>query len=416
MTDAFQLPAQRRSALVSARSELPEGAPDVPPEVTAEPPARPGEFAPLQIGAIRVWPPVVLAPMAGVTNYPFRRLCRSFGAGLYVSEMIAARALVEQNAKTLHLSDFGPDEAPRSLQLYGADPRYVGEAVRRLVGEGRVDHIDMNFGCPVRKVTRKGGGAAIPARPKLLARIVRAAVQAAGNVPVTLKFRMGIDDGLRTDRSSGWVAQEEGCRAVGLHARTAAQLYDGQARWEAIAELKQQLSIPVLGNGDIWEAGDALKMMRQTGCDGVIVGRGCLGRPWLFRELCDVFDGQPARPPPQLGVVVETMLRHARWTVEWFGEAPALRAFRRMAAWYTKGFRGSARLRQSFTQVETLADLEAAVSTLDPFEPFPRSALRVSRGKHGGTQLVSLPEGFLDRLDDDAVPEGADEESGGDGG
>jgi nifR3 family TIM-barrel protein len=386
------------------------------PTPPAEPPARPGEFAPLFIGPIRVWPPVVLAPMAGVTNYPFRRLCRSFGAGLYVSEMIAARPLVEEKAKTLHLSDFGPEETPRSLQLYGSDPHYIGEAVRRLVGEGRVDHIDMNFGCPVRKVTRKGGGAAIPARPKLLARIVRAAVGAAGNVPVTLKFRMGVDDSLRTDASSGRVAQEEGCSAVGLHARTAAQLYDGQARWDAIAELKQQLSIPVLGNGDIWEAGDALRMMRQTGCDGVIVGRGCLGRPWLFRELCDVFEGQPARVPPALGEVCEVMLRHAQWTAEWFGEAPAMRSFRRMAAWYTKGFRGSARLRQSFTQVETLAELEAAVRMLDPLEPFPRSALRVSRGKHSGTQVVSLPDGFLEHLDDDTAPEGDDEDQGGDGG
>jgi nifR3 family TIM-barrel protein len=351
-----------------------------------------------------------------VTNYPFRRLCRSFGAGLYVSEMITARALVEQQQKTLKLADFGPEEAPRSLQIYGVDPHYVGEAVRRLVGEGRVDHIDMNFGCPVRKVTRKGGGAAVPARPKLLARIVRAAVGAAERVPVTLKFRIGIDDGLLTHLSSGLVAQEEGCVAVGLHARTAAQLYDGHARWEAIAELKARLRIPVLGNGDIWEAGDALRMMRQTGCDGVIVGRGCLGRPWLFRELADVFEGNAVKQPPALGVVVEVMLEHARWTAEWFGEAPALRAFRRQAAWYTKGFRGSARLRQALTHVDTLADLAAAVSGIDPNEPFPRAALRVSRGKHSGTQVVSLPEGYLDRLDDDAVPVGADEEAGGDGG
>jgi nifR3 family TIM-barrel protein len=409
MSEAFIVPDPGGSG--------PRGDALLPSSAAAEPPARPGEFAPLQIGPLRVWPPVVLAPMAGVTNYPFRRLCRSFGAGLYVSEMIAARALVEENPKTLHLSDFGPDEDPRSMQLYGADPHYVGEAVRRLVGEGRVDHIDMNFGCPVRKVTRKGGGAAIPARPRLLARIVRAAVGAAGDVPVTLKFRMGINEDLRTDLSSGRIAQEEGCRAVGLHARTAAQLYDGAARWEAIGELKQQLRIPVLGNGDIWEAGDALRMMRQTGCDGVIVGRGCLGRPWLFRELCDVFDGEPARPPPALGVVVEIMLQHARWTTEWFGERPALRAFRKMASWYTKGFRGSARLRQSFTQVETLADLEAAVQSIDPLEAFPRAALRVSRGKHGGTQVVSLPDGFLDHLDDDAVPDGADDGGeGGDGG
>jgi nifR3 family TIM-barrel protein len=381
-----------------------------------EPPARPGEFAPIAIGPLRVWPPVVLAPMAGVTNYPFRRLCRSFGAGLYVSEMITARALVEQQEKTLKLADFGPEETPRSLQVYGVDPHYVGEAVRRLVGEGKVDHIDMNFGCPVRKVTRKGGGAAVPAKPRLLARIVRAAVSAAGDVPVTLKFRIGVDESLTTFLSSGKVAEEEGVKAVGLHARTAAQLYDGHARWEAIGELKSMLRIPVLGNGDIWEASDALRMMRKTGCDGVIVGRGCLGRPWLFRELADVFEGQDPAPPPVLGVVIEVMLEHARWTAEWFGEAPALRAFRRQAAWYTKGFKGSARLRHALTHVSTLEDLAGAVSGVDRNEAFPRAALRVSRGKHSGTQVVSLPEGFLTQLDDDSVPVGADEEAGGDGG
>src|SRR3954467_9694368 len=225
-------------------------------------PAAPGEFAPLEIGPMRVWPPVVLAPMAGVTNYPFRALCKRFGAGLYVSEMITARPLVEGNEKTLKLAAFGPDETPRSLQLSGIDPYYVGEAVKRLINEGRVDHIDMNFGCPVRKVTSKGGGAAIPAKPRLLAGIVRAAVQAAGEVPVTIKFRIGIDDQVITHLDAGRVGQDEGVVAVALHARTAAQLYDGQARWEAIAELKHALRIPVLGNGDIWEAEDALRMMR----------------------------------------------------------------------------------------------------------------------------------------------------------
>ncbi|HTV24135.1 MAG TPA: tRNA dihydrouridine synthase DusB [Polyangiaceae bacterium] len=407
------MPAPTDGAETVARSVSP-----APGDAPAEPPAQPGEFAPIDIGPLRVWPPVVLAPMAGVTNYPFRRLCRSFGAGLYVSEMITARALVEENQKSLKLADFGPDESPRSLQVYGVDPHYVGEAVRRLVGEGKVDHIDMNFGCPVRKVTRKGGGAAVPARPRLLARIVRAAVGAAGKVPVTLKFRMGIDDSLRTDLDAGKVAEGEGCVAVGLHARTAAQLYDGHARWEAIGELKRALKIPVLGNGDIWEASDALRMMRQTGCDGVIVGRGCLGRPWLFRELADVFDGNPARQPPLLGVVIEVMLQHARWTAEWFGEPQALRAFRRQAAWYTKGFKGSARLRQALNHVSTLDELAAAVGDCNPSEPFPKAALRVSRGKHSGTQQVSLPEGFLGTLDDDSVPVGADDagEDGGDGG
>jgi nifR3 family TIM-barrel protein len=281
-------------------------------------PAAPGEIAPLRIGRLAVWPPVVLAPMAGVTNPPFRTLCRRYGAGLYVSEMITARALVEGNRKTLLLASFGAEEATRSLQLYGVDPRYVGEAVHLLVGEGRVDHLDMNFGCPVRKVTSKGGGAAIPLKPRLLRNIVRAAVQAAGPVPVTLKFRIGTDESHPTFLEAGRIAQEEGCAAVGLHARTAAQLYDGDARWEAIAELKRAVTrIPVLGNGDVWEAEDALRMMRTTGCDGVIVGRGCLGRPWLFRDLADLFEGRVPQNPPSLGGAVDVMLEHARLLAAW---------------------------------------------------------------------------------------------------
>jgi nifR3 family TIM-barrel protein len=373
-------------------------------------PALPGEFAPLEIGAMRVWPPVVLAPMAGVTNYPFRALCRRFGAGLYVSEMITARPLVEGNQKTLRIADFGPEESPRSLQLYGVDPYYVGEATKRLVGEGRVDHIDMNFGCPVRKVTSKGGGAAIPVKPKLLAAIVRACVQNAGTVPVTIKFRMGIHDQLLTFLDAGRVGEAEGCRAVGLHARTAAQLYDGEARWSAIGELKQAVrSIPVLGNGDIWEAEDALRMMRSTDCDGVIVGRGCLGRPWLFRDLVSVFDGREPENPPLLGAIVEIMLEHATLLSAWFGERMAMRSFRRHSTWYTKGFRGSAELRQRLMQIATLSDLKQALANIDGSLPFPPSAMRVPRGKASGTQDVSLPENYLlDR--DDATPPSADAE------
>ena len=186
-------------------------------------PAAPGEFKPVPIGPICADPPVVLAPTAGITNAPFRRLCRRFGAGLYVSEMITARALVERNEKTMRLSEFDPDESPRSLQLYGVDPHHVGEAVKLLVGEDRIDHLDMNFGCPVRKVTRRGGGVAIPAKPRLLQAIVRAAVQNAGAIPVTIKFRIGIEDDWHTFLDAGRIAEDEGCRAVALHARTAAQ-------------------------------------------------------------------------------------------------------------------------------------------------------------------------------------------------
>jgi len=354
--------------------------------------------------------------MAGVTNYPFRALCRRFGAALYVSEMITARPLAEGREQALRLADFGPDEWPRSLQLYGVDPWYVGEAVTRLVSEGRVDHIDLNFGCPVRKVTRKGGGAAIPAKPRLLRNIVRVAVAKAGPVPVTVKFRTGLDDELLTFLESGRIAEDEGCAAVTLHARTAAQLYDGAARWEAIAELKQAVtSIPVFGNGDIWVAEDALRMVRSTGCDGVAVGRGCLGRPWLFRDLVDVFAGRAPRPAPNLGEVADTMLEHARSLVEWFDEPSAMRSFRKHAGWYTKGFRDSARLRDRLMRITTLADLEDALADVDRNEPYPPDGLRARRGKRGGTQRVVLPPGFLDSLDDDAPPpaEAEDGVSGG---
>jgi nifR3 family TIM-barrel protein len=370
------------------------------------PSAAPGEFSPLALGPLGVWPPVVLAPMAGVTNPSFRALARRFGAGLYVSEMITARALLEGNRKTLLLASFGPEERTRSLQLYGVDPHHVGEAVRLLVGEGRVDHLDLNFGCPVRKVTSKGGGAAIPLKPRLLRGIVSAAVRAAGAVPVTMKFRIGIDDDHPTHLESGRIAQEEGCVAVGLHARTAAQLYDGEARWEAIAELKRAVSrIPVLGNGDVWEAKDALRMMRTTGCDGVIVGRGCLGRPWLFRDLAAVFEGREPPDPPLLGGVVDVMLEHARLLVAWLGdEGAAMRAFRKHSSWYTKCFPNGAPLRQRLMHVTTLAGLADELRAIDRARPYPPEAMRVPRGKTGGRQRVALPEGYLDALDDDSPP------------
>jgi len=369
------------------------------------PVARPGEFAPVYVGPHRVWPPVVLAPMAGVTNAPFRSLCRRFGAGLYVSEMITARGLVDANAKTLHLAGFAPDEKPRSLQLYGVDPVSLGEAVAWLTGEGRVDHIDLNFGCPVRKVTRRGGGAAIPWKRELLRRLVRAAVMHAGEVPVTIKFRIGIDAAHETCLDAGRIAEDEGCAAVSLHARTAAQLYDGEARWEAIARLRAAVAaIPVFGNGDVWEAHDALRMMRATGCHGVVVGRGCLGRPWLFRDLADVFDGREPADPPGLREVCEVMREHAELLARWFGERVGVRGFRKHGAWYTKGFRGSSRLRPRLMQIETLAELRAVLDEAASDEPFPPAAMRVPRGKTGGRQRVVLPEGWLCDRDDPTPP------------
>ena len=367
---------------------------------------------PLVLGGLRVSPPVVLAPMAGVTNYPFRAICRRFGAGLMISEMITARPLVEGREKTLRLADFGPDEAPRSLQLYGVDPVFVKAAVKRLVGEGRIDHLDLNFGCPVRKVTRKGGGAAIPAKPRLLAAIVSAAVGAAGDVPVTIKFRKGIDSDHINYLETGRIAENEGCAAVTLHARTAAQLYDGNADWRAIAELKASLArIPVIGNGDIWVADDARRMILETGCDAVAVGRGCLGRPWLFRDLSDVLSGREAQPPPTFGEVADIMIEHAGLLVEWFGERQAMVGFRKHSGWYTRGFRSSARLRDRLMRVRSFDEMKLVLQDIDPAEPFPAQGHLVRRGKRSGTQKVALPHGFWDDPDDATPPDAAAEQN-----
>src|SRR4051794_6020048 len=293
----------------------------------------------LKLGPLEVDPPVVLAPMAGVTNAAFRTLCRSYGAGLYVSEMISARALVEGNLTTVKRLEFGADETVRSVQLYGVDPVVVGLAVSQVVDQG-VHHIDLNMGCPSPKVTRHGGGAALPVRTGLLALIVRAAVSAAGTVPITVKMRIGLDADTLTYLDAGLAAEAEGAAAVALHARTAEQLYSGRADWSAIGELKAAVtSVPVLGNGDIWAAEDALEMIRLTGCDGVVVGRGCLGKPWLFRDLVDVFGGRLPQPPPLLGEVAAVMQRHARLLVESKGSQSAgVRDFRKHVSWYLTGY------------------------------------------------------------------------------
>lgn len=342
-------------------------------------------------------PPVVLAPMAGVTNVAFRTLCRRYGAGLYVSEMIGARALVDGDPKTLANAAFAPEETPRSIQLYGTDPLYVGLATRTLVDDHDVQHIDLNFGCPVPKVTRHGGGAALPWKIDLFSRIVSAAVGAAGTVPVTVKLRMGIDDRHLTYLDAGRVAEDVGAAAVALHARTAQQRYSGQARWEAIGELKQALAhVPVLGNGDIWTAEDALEMMRATGCDGVVVGRGCLGRPWLFGELAKAMAGEQVPPPPRLGEIGEIMRDHARLLVEHFGPRHGINLFRRHPTWYLKGFPVGREIRDRLSRVADVAEVDRLVAQLDPAIPFPDGAGRMVRGHSGSARTVRLPYGYLD--------------------
>ena len=363
----------------------------------------------LRIGPIAVDPPVVLAPMAGVTDAPFRGVCSRFGAGLYVSEMITARALVERNARTLSMLRFDGSEATRSVQLYGTDPRTLSEAVRYLVGEVGVDHVDMNFGCPVPKVTRKGGGSALPVHRALLRDIVRAAVAAASPIPVTIKFRMGVDDTILTYLDTGRIAQEEGVAAIALHARTAEQLYSGPARWDAITALKDHVtSIPVLGNGDIWEAQDALEMMARTGCDGVVVGRGCLGRPWLFRDLADAFAGRDVQPAPPLGWVCEVMRDHAQRLVAWSEEVAGMKTFRKHASWYLTGYPVGGELRRQASLVSTLADLDAVIGRLDADAQIAPNALRAARGHTNGPRPVHLPEGWLEAADDPTPPEGAE--------
>jgi nifR3 family TIM-barrel protein len=371
----------------------------------------------LRLGSFVPRAPVVLAPMAGVTNAPFRALCRRFGPGLvYVNEMVMATAVAHRNAKTERMMTFGPDERPRSLQLYGSDPEMMSRAVERLAGDGFVDHVDLNFGCPAAKVTRRGGGAAVPAKPALLGAVVRAAVAAAApyGVPVTAKFRMGLHDTLLTHLRAGAICADEGVVAIALHARTAQQHYAGAARWEAIAELKAHVTtIPVLGNGDVWQAGDAAEMMRATRCDGVVVGRGCLGRPWLFGELLEVLDGRPAPPPRALGFVIGVMSEHAHALVEHHGVEPlALREFRKHTAWYLTGYPVGGEVRRRFSQVSSLSELEDLLAALDPATTVVPGGERIRRGHTNGPIKVALPDGFLDDLDllelDTTVPDDAD--------
>lgn len=372
-----------------------------------------GEAAPaLKIGRFEIWPPVELAPMAGVTNRSFRQLCREAGrGGLYVCEMTTTQALVARNPKTLEMIRFSDDEYPRSLQLYGVDPAVVGAAVRMVADDGLADHIDLNFGCPVPKVTRKGGGAALPYKRRLFQEIVTAAVRAAAPaaIPVTIKMRIGIDDEHVTFLEAGRIAEDAGVAAVGLHARTAQQHYSGAASWAAIAELKQAIkSIPVLGNGDIFRAADAVAMMRETGCDGVVVGRGCQGRPWLFTELGAVFAGEPLPPAPALATIREMMIRHATLLTEEMGPDRGIRDFRKHVAWYLKGFAAGSEVRSRLGMVSSVDELAELTARLDLTQVFGEAS-EGPRGRQGGPQHhVKLPEGWLEDPDALTVPEGAE--------
>lgn len=373
----------------------------------------------LTIGNIELSSPVVLAPMAGVTNVAFRSLCREQEvqrtgtvSGLYVCEMVTARALVERNEKTMRMTTFAPDEDPRSLQLYTVDPEYTYKAAKMIADENLADHIDMNFGCPVPKITRRGGGSALPYKRRLFGNIVAAAVKATEgtDIPVTVKFRVGIDDEHHTHLDAGRIAVEEGAAAVALHARTAAQRYSGEADWSEIARLKEHLAdtnIPVLGNGDIFKATDAHRMMEETDCDGVVVGRGCLGRPWLFAELSAHLRGEDIPSEPTMGEVAQIIVRHAELLAQYDGEDRATRDIRKHIGWYLRGFPVGGEVRSALARVESLQQLR---ELLAPWAESPALADDADgpRGRQGSPGKVVLPEGWLDDPEDESVPEGAE--------
>ena len=344
--------------------------------------------------------------MAGITNTAFRRLCREYGGGLYVSEMVTSRALVERTEESMRLIGHHESEGTRSVQLYGVDPKTIAEAVTMLVAENRADHIDLNFGCPVPKVTRKGGGAALPYKKDLFAAIVNAAVKAAGDIPVTVKMRKGIDADHLTFLDAGKSARDAGVAAVALHARTASEYYSGNADWSAITELKNSLGdVQVLGNGDIWSAGDAIRMMRETGCNGVVVGRGCLGRPWLFADLQAAFEEYAKNPnsdaaidpiQPNLGEVAQAFKKHAELLVEFFeSEERACRDIRKHVAWYFKGYPVGGEFRAALAQVESLQHMDDILGTIDWSAPYPGELAEGPRGRLGGAKVCALPENWL---------------------
>jgi nifR3 family TIM-barrel protein len=362
--------------------------------------------------------PVVLAPMAGITNAAFRRLCREMGAGLFVSEMVTARALIERREETFRLIKPGVGESPRSVQLYAVDPIVLGKAVDLLGSEDLADHIDLNFGCPVPKVTRRGGGAALPFKRRLFSAIVESAVKSASKfgIPVTVKMRVGIDSDHHTFLESAKSAADLGVTWVALHARTAAQLYEGRSDWNKITDLVEHLSgsdVPVLGNGDIWSGEDAVRMINQTGCAGVVVGRGWLGRPWLFADLASSINGENKRVNPNLFEVRNIMLRHGQLLVEYFeNEDRAMRDIRKHMAWYLKGFSVPREIRSSLGMVSSLAQMQELLSGLSD-QPYPQSVGDGPRGRTSHGREVKLPDGWLNDPDELATISIDDAISGG---
>ncbi|MGE9881787.1 tRNA dihydrouridine synthase DusB [Lachnospiraceae bacterium HCP28S3_F9] len=314
----------------------------------------------MNIRNVKIDNPYILAPMAGVTDLPFRLLCKEQGAGLLCMEMISAKALQYKNKNTKALLAIHPKEYPVSLQLFGSDPKIISEQAKR-IEELPFQILDINMGCPVPKVVKNGEGSALMKNPKLVYEIVYQTARAIQK-PVTVKIRKGFDDTCINAVEIAKIIEEAGGAAVAVHGRTREQYYSGKADWEIIRQVKEAVSIPVIGNGDVTSGEKALEMRERTGCDGVMIGRGAQGNPWIFHELLE-YDRTGKLPPrPSKEQIKETMLRHARLQLEFKGEYLGIREMRKHVAWYTKGMEGSAKLRDDINKVESYAELETLLN------------------------------------------------------
>lgn len=310
----------------------------------------------LIIGNVELDNPYILAPMAGVTDLPFRLLCKEQGAGLLCMEMISAKALQYKNKNTKALLSIHPDEYPVSLQLFGSDPDIISRIAHE-IEELPFQILDINMGCPVPKVVKNGEGSALMNQPKLVYEIVAKTVKAIKK-PVTVKIRKGFDDDHVNAVEIAKIIEEAGAAAVAVHGRTREQYYSGKADWDIIRQVKEAVSIPVIGNGDVTSGEKALELRKQTGCDGVMIGRGAQGNPWIFSELLEYEKTGVLPARPDISVIRETMLRHARLQIEYKGEYLGIREMRKHVAWYTKGLKGSAKLRDEINRVESYEELE----------------------------------------------------------
>lgn len=316
----------------------------------------------LKIGNVLLENSYVLGPMAGVTDLPFRLLCKEQGAGLLCMEMVSAKGIFYNNKNTESLLQIHPEEVPVSLQFFGSDPKIVSEMAKR-VEERPFSILDINMGCPVPKVVRNGEGSALMKNPKLVYELVSATVKAIKK-PVTVKIRKGFDDEHINAVEIAKIIEEAGAAAVAVHGRTREQYYSGKADWEIIRQVKEAVSIPVIGNGDVTSGEKAIALRKQTGCDGVMIARGVQGNPWIFSELLEYERSGKLPERPDVEEIKKTMLRHARLQIEYKGDFTGIREMRKHVAWYTKGLHGAARLRDQINQVESYAELENLLTSL----------------------------------------------------